>query len=1297
MAQENQCPQCGAQMPPDAPEGLCPKCLMKAVKQDNTEVTLNGSAVIEGPGTKIGRYELLELIGEGGMGLVYLAEQKEPVKRRVALKIIKPGMDSAQVIARFEAERQALALLDHHNIAHVFDAGTTETGRPYFVMEYVKGMSITRYCDEHKLDVEQRLRLFREVCEGVHHAHQKGIIHRDIKPSNILISIHEDRAVPKIIDFGIAKAAASILTEKTMFTFHGQLLGTPEYMSPEQVDLETQDIDTRSDIYSLGVVLYELLAGVLPFDRESLHKIGLTELQHTLREVEPAPPSIRLTNLGQQAKAIADKRMTQVVPLARRLHRELEWIPLKAMRKDRCRRYKSASDMADDVQNYLNGNPLLAGPETAMYRVQKFVRKHAGSVTTAALVSVAVIIGLMASLAMASRAEKARQQEAAARVEAEQARDKEAALRAQVEQALARAEKAEKATKEKAEELRSTLYVNSIQLADAKHREGNTRQVRSLLDSCPEDLRGWEWDRLNYIADQSRMTLQGHTNWISSIAISPEGKRVVSASWDNTIRIWDIDKGIELRKISREHGNYVFCIALSPDGRRIVAGDNAGQIDVWDITTGENVMVISGNLSLVSTIAFSPDGKHIISGSWDTTTKIWDAETGATLATLMSYTGGISSITFSPDGKRIASAAYGDDKIRILDGATHEELMTLRGKSISDSFVSFSPDDKWIVSAQDNEIKIWDSTTGAKMMTLNGHEGWIRSVTFSRDGKRIVSGSADNTIKVWDTATGENILTFRGHEGSVSSVAITPDGKQVVSGSADSTIKLWDIGPDPELARFEGHKEKVYSLTFSPDGRQLVSASMDGTLKVWDVVSGTESMSLLPHGFAISSTVLSPDGRLIAYPNYWNNTVKLWDATTGHETRSLHGHEARVLSIAFSPDGRQIASGSYDKTINIWDIATAKEIITLQGHTELIISVAFSPDGKRIASVGTDFRPPRFFGRRAEIKIWDVATGINLINLGYEGIVSNVVFSPDGGKIICGSRAGAIKVWDSGTGAELMTLRGHTDAVISVAFSPDGRRIVSASRDGMAKIWDSTSGSELLTLRNDSGFGLHCVTFSTDGKSIAAGTVPGTIMLWESSKPVGGYHAREVGKAARTIIEELFQKYSYYYEVIDKLEDDKNLDQNIYKIALQIANSRRCHDSDKLRIETLDVVYSPDRNIESYQQALKKIEIANRLESNNPDILTILGMAQYRVGTYHEAIKTLTMAEKMWESMEDPIDASVAYIARAMAAHKLGQDEQTKVALKRLQDLRKEEPIAGIKEAQAFLDEAEKLLSGEKQ
>jgi serine/threonine protein kinase len=496
-----------------------------------SNVTLNGLAQIEGPGTKIGRYELLSLIGEGGMGLVYLAEQKEPVRRKVVLKIIKPGMDSRQVVARFEAERQALAVLDHPNIAHVFDAGATAAGMPYFVMEYVKGMSITQYCDHNKLNIEQRLRLFEQVCEAIHHAHQKGIIHRDLKPSNILVSVHGDRAVPKIIDFGIAKAVTQPLTDKTFVTLQGQLLGTPEYMSPEQVDFATQDIDTRSDIYSLGVVLYELLAGVLPFEHESLSCLGFAEVQRTIREQEPASPSIRLTNLGQQAKTIAASRGTQAIALARRLHRELEWIPLKAMRKDRCRRYRSASEMADDIRNYLNGLPLIAGPETTIYRVQKFVHKHAGSVATVVLVAVSIILGLIVSTAMYLRAEDARQKEVIARNEAEQATKKEAIARTQAEQA-------EEITKEKAEELRRILYVNTIQLADAKYYEGNIGDVRKLLESCPNDLRGWEWDHINHVLDQSIMTFVAHQAGVRSISLSPDGKRVVTGGWDKVVKIW---------------------------------------------------------------------------------------------------------------------------------------------------------------------------------------------------------------------------------------------------------------------------------------------------------------------------------------------------------------------------------------------------------------------------------------------------------------------------------------------------------------------------------------------------------------------------------------------------------------------------------------------------------------------------------------------------------------------------------------------------------------------------------------
>jgi tRNA A-37 threonylcarbamoyl transferase component Bud32 len=364
--------------------------------------------LVNGVGSWIGRYKLLRVLGEGGMGVVYLGEQKQPIKRQVALKVIKPGMDSKRVIARFEAERQALALLDHPNIAHIYEAGTTDSGRPYFAMEYVEGLPITEHCDRHRLTIEDRLHLFLQVCHAIHHAHQKGIIHRDIKPSNILVSIQDDQVVPKIIDFGVAKAISQSLTDKILLTEQGQLFGTPEYMSPEQADMANQDIDTRSDIYSLGVLLYVLLTGVLPFESETLREGGIDHIRKVISEANPVTPSTRLTKLGKEAKKIAKSRQTKLETLARRLHRELEWIPLQAMRKDRDRRYQSASELADDIENYLRGDPLVGGPESRTYWAMKMIRKHwvpfaAGIITVASLV-----VGLVISSTMYFRAEHAR-------------------------------------------------------------------------------------------------------------------------------------------------------------------------------------------------------------------------------------------------------------------------------------------------------------------------------------------------------------------------------------------------------------------------------------------------------------------------------------------------------------------------------------------------------------------------------------------------------------------------------------------------------------------------------------------------------------------------------------------------------------------------------------------------------------------------------------------------------------------------------------------------------------------------
>jgi len=396
--------------------GKDPDCLKRllsvGLEEEDVENEAAGAAssgqLMEKPGDQIGRYKLLRVLGEGGMGILYLAEQQYPIRRRVVMKVIKPGMDSRRVIARFEAERQALALLDHPNIAHVYDAGMTEAGRPYFVMEYIKGLPITEYCDHHKLSIEDRIDVFQQVCHAIQHAHQKGIIHRDIKPSNILVCTEQDKAVPKIIDFGVAKAIGQPLTERTLFTEQGQLFGTPEYMSPEQADMANEDIDTRSDIYSLGVLLYVLLTGVLPFDAETLRQGGIDRIRQTICQTDPKTPSTRLTRLGEEAKKVAENRSTEITTLAKSLHRELEWIPLKAMRKQRSERYRSASELADDIENYRNGEPLSAGPPGTVYRLRKFVRRNRVLVVAAVVVLTVLVAGIVVSTVFAIGQARAR-------------------------------------------------------------------------------------------------------------------------------------------------------------------------------------------------------------------------------------------------------------------------------------------------------------------------------------------------------------------------------------------------------------------------------------------------------------------------------------------------------------------------------------------------------------------------------------------------------------------------------------------------------------------------------------------------------------------------------------------------------------------------------------------------------------------------------------------------------------------------------------------------------------------------
>ena len=432
--------------------------------------TVDAPPIAERLGTVIGPYKLLQRIGEGGMGVVYMAEQDQPVRRKVALKIIKPGMDSKQVIARFEAERQALAMMDHQNIAKVFDAGTTDSGRPYFVMELVHGVPLTTYCDENKLTPRQRLELFVPVCQAIQHAHQKGVIHRDIKPSNILVTMYDDRPVPKVIDFGVAKAVEQRLTEKTLFTQYGTLVGTFEYMSPEQSEMNAFGVDTRSDIYSLGVLLYELLTGTTPLERGRLREAALSEMLRLIKEEEPQRPSVRLSTSGALAK-VAAARKTDPAKLSRLMRGELDWVVMRCLEKDRSRRYDTASGLAKDVERYLKDEPVEARPQSVTYRLRKLFRRNKAAVLTTAAIAAALLLGTAISTWLAIRATRA---EAEARSAEDQAKfDRDLAQAAETK-AKTQKETAQAALNFLWQDMRS----NNIPLLDSDR----DLKLRTLLD-----------------------------------------------------------------------------------------------------------------------------------------------------------------------------------------------------------------------------------------------------------------------------------------------------------------------------------------------------------------------------------------------------------------------------------------------------------------------------------------------------------------------------------------------------------------------------------------------------------------------------------------------------------------------------------------------------------------------------------------------------------------------------------------------------------------------------------------------
>ncbi len=571
----------------------------------------------------------------------------------------------------------------------------------------------------------------------------------------------------------------------------------------------------------------------------------------------------------------------------------------------------------------------------------------------------------------------------------------------------------------------------------------------------------------------------------NSAAFSPDGSRIVTASSDQTARIWDAATGKEI-VVLRGHDDSVISAAFSPDGSRIVTASDDQIVRIWDAATGKEIVVLRGHDNQVISAAFSPDGSRIVTASGDKTARIWDAATGKEIVVLRGHDGLVLSAAFSPDGSRIVTASW-DQTARIWDAATGKEIVVLRGHDRFVMSAAFSPDGSRIVTASwDKTARIWDAATGKEIVVLRGHDDRVSSAAFSPDGSRIVTASRDKTARIWDAATGKEIVVRRGHHGAVFSAAFSPDGSRIVTASSDKTVRIWDAATGKEIFVLRGHDDIVISAAFSPDGSHIVTASRDKTARIWDAATGKEIIVLGGHNDGVSSAAFSRDrSRIVAASG--DKTARIWDAATGKEIVVLRGHDGLVLSAAFSPDGSRIVTASWDMTARIWDAATGKEFVVLGGHHGTVFSAAFSPDGSRIVTASSD----------QTARIWDAATGKEIVVLrGHDDSVISAAFSPDGSRIVTASSDKTARIWDAATGKEIVVLRGHDDRVSSAAFSADGSRIVTASDDKTARIWDAATGKEIVVLRGHDD-GVSSAAFSPDGSRIVTASDDKTARIWD--------------------------------------------------------------------------------------------------------------------------------------------------------------------------------------------------------
>ena len=1044
------------------------------VPADSASERADGFPSVEG-------YEITDRLGKGGMGVVWQATQLG-TNRKVALKLLSAGsFASPKARTRFEREVELAARLEHPNIARVYDSGVHH-GVYYYAMELTEGLRLDQHVEDNDLSQRQILELMGVVCRAVQHAHQRGVIHRDLKPSNILVT---PDGQPHVLDFGLARTILKEDRGQTI-SIEGEVTGTLAYMAPEQAAGRQEQMDTRTDVYALGVILFRLLTGQHP------HDLAGPQYAVMRRIVEDQPRRPRDTG--------------------ERVDRELEAVLMKALGHEPEDRYASAGELARDVENYLTGEPLTARRQTALYFLFTLVRKYRVPVAIVSVVLAALIgMAVFAYLGVTFAEKEAARQRDLARDQARKAED-----------ALATAE--------------WENYINVIGLAQARIRDSNFGPARAHLMRAPREHRAWEWGQLVWLCHRDLLTMTGHSAAVHGAAFSPDGRRVVIAGQDAAVKIWDVRTGREMRTLRRGSGP-VSSVAFSPDGQRFVTGSSDTTATVWNAQTGDVLRILSvddAKLSPgpVTCVAFSPDGRRIVTGGGNKMATVWDAEAGEVVLFLSwasvlqpGHSGAVTAVSFSPDNQHVLTGSVdGTAMIRRVDGVGRLVDHVLKGHTGGVWGAAFSPiadPSRVATSGEDGTARIWDSKTGKELLTLRGHTRHVCSVVFSPDARRVATGSRDNTAKVWDAQTGKELLTFRGHSDNVSCVVFSPDGGRVLTASWDGTAKIWDAYTGKERTALKGLAARVRALAFSPDASRVVTRSKDTTrdvlgllnlpsappaapgtqarpasrpttdhpdmtAKLWDAHAGKELLTL-ESGSRIWCAAFSHDGKRLAIGNE-GGTTEIRDVRTGETVGALEKHSLTVRSVAFDPSGMRVVTGSDDETAKIWDLKTGSQLAWLKGHSRRVEAVAFSGDGRRVATGSLD----------KTAKLWDVSSGGELLTLrGHSDCVSSFAFSADQQRAITGSWDKTAKVWDASTGRELLTLDGHSRPVVSVAFSPGGRRVVTGSDDRTAKVWDARTGRELLTLEGHAE-GVSRVAFSPDGRRLMTSGADGVTKTWDA-------------------------------------------------------------------------------------------------------------------------------------------------------------------------------------------------------